>query len=223
MRIEVRPDGQRVRIRVTDTGGGIPANVQERIFEPFFTTKPIGVGTGLGLWVCHHIVSVAGGEIVLESSTPAGSVFRVSLPTAQAPIDEVPALPAPIGKQRGRLLVVDDDSAIRRSFTRFVRNRHDVVVAESAADALQQLQDGERFDVILCDMMMPEISGQDFYARVQELVPEQAERVVFMTGGAFTSETRDFLPTARRLLEKPFEAAQLEAMIQDVLQSYSRS
>jgi signal transduction histidine kinase/CheY-like chemotaxis protein len=223
VRIEVRPDGERVRIRVTDTGGGIPRDMQERIFEPFFTTKPIGVGTGLGLWVCHHIVSAAGGEIALESSTPTGTVFRIGLPTAQAPIDEVPPLPVPIGKQRGRLLVIDDDTAIRRSFSRFVRNRHDVVVAESATVALQQLRDGERFDVILCDIMMPEMNGREFFARVQELAPEQAERIVFMTGGAFTADTRDFLPTARRLLEKPFEAAQLEAMIQDVLHSYSSS
>jgi hypothetical protein len=67
------------------------------------------------------------------------------------------------------------------------------------------------------------MNGREFFARVQELVPEQAERIVFMTGGAFTAETRDFLPTARRLLEKPFEAAQLEAVIQDVLHSYASS
>jgi len=222
VRIEVRAEGERVRIRVTDSGGGIPLGVQERIFEPFFTTKPIGVGTGLGLWVCHHIISVAGGDIALESSTPTGTVFRISLPMVQAPVNEVVPIPVPIGKQRGRVLVVDDDSAIRRSFSRFVRNQHDVVVAASATDAIEQLQDGERFDVILCDIMMPEMNGQQFFARVQELVPEQAERIVFMTGGAFTDETRDFLSTTRRLLEKPFEAAQLEAMIQDVLQAHAR-
>jgi CheY-like chemotaxis protein len=208
---------------VSDTGAGIPDEMKHRIFEPFFTTKPIGVGTGLGLWVCHHIVTVAGGEIALESSSPAGSVFRISLPSAEAPVDDVPTIPAPIGKLRGRLLIVDDDSAIRRSFSRFIRGRHDIVLAESAADALEQLVAGERFDVILCDMMMPDMNGEEFFGRLQDSVPEQAERVVFMTGGAFTNETRDFLPTTRRLLEKPFEAAQLEAMIQDVLHSYSRS
>ena len=218
VRIEARYVDHRVRLRVSDTGNGIPAEAHARIFEPFFTTKPVGVGTGLGLWVCHHIITVAGGEIVLESSSDGGSTFRVDLPVARLSEGLLPSLPTPIGKQRGRVLVIDDDHALRRAIGRYVKRQHDLVVVESAQAGYDLLISGERFDVILCDMMMPDMDGAEFFERLEAVLPDQAARVVFMTGGAFTQRTKEFLsPTRHRLLEKPFEATVLEAMIQEVM------
>ena len=218
VRIEARYVDNRVRLRVSDTGNGIPVEAQAHIFEPFFTTKPVGVGTGLGLWVCHHIITVAGGEIVVESSSEAGSTFRVDLPVARLSEELLPSLPTPIGKQRGRVLVIDDDHALRRAIGRYIKRQHDLVVVESAMAGYDLLVSGERFDVILCDMMMPDMDGAELFERLEAVLPDQAARVVFMTGGAFTQRTKDFLsPTRHRLLEKPFEATALEAMIQEVM------
>ncbi len=208
----------KIQLRVSDTGGGIPVDVQPRIFEPFFTTKPVGVGTGLGLWVCHHMVTVAGGEIELEASSETGTTFRIDLPVARACANALPSLSMPIGKLRGRVLVIDDDSAMRRAIGRYIKKQHDLVVVESALEAVALLERGERFDVILCDMMMPDMDGAEFYERLEATLPDQAARVIFMTGGAFTARTKSFLSPARRpLIEKPFEAGQLEAAIQEVL------
>jgi signal transduction histidine kinase len=219
VRVEVRAGAGKVTIRVSDTGGGIPAEAQARIFEPFFTTKPIGVGTGLGLWVCHHIVTSAGGEITLERSSDAGTTFRIDLPVARASQMSLPTLPAPLGSLRGRVLVIDDDSAIRRSISRFIKNRHDLTVVDSGEAALELIEGGQRFDVILCDMMMPEMDGAELFTQLEAVAPTQATRIIFMTGGAFTPRTKSFLePLRNRLLEKPFEAVQLEAKIQELLQ-----
>jgi signal transduction histidine kinase/CheY-like chemotaxis protein len=218
VRIEVRCIAEKIRIRVSDTGTGIPADLRTRIFEPFFTTKPIGVGTGLGLWVCHHIVTSAGGHIELEESSDHGTTFRIELPISRPSLETLPTLPTPIGKLRGRVLVIDDDTAIRKSIGRYIKHRHELVAVESAIDAMALLEAGDRFDVILCDMMMPDMDGAELYERLVVKVPEQAARMIFMTGGAFTPRTKSFLaPKDRRLLEKPFEAVQLEAMIQEVL------
>ncbi len=113
--------------------------------------------------------------------------------------------------------MIDDDYALRRAIGRYVKKQHELVVVESAVAGYALLVSGERFDVILCDMMMPDMDGAEFFERLEASIPEQAARVVFMTGGAFTQRTKDFLSPARWLLEKPFEATALEAMIQEVM------
>jgi CheY-like chemotaxis protein len=203
-------------VEVQDTGPGIPLDVIGRIFDPFFTTKPVGVGTGLGLAICRSTIVALGGEIGVESEPDRGTIFRVVLPPARAP-DEAPppraAAPAPAGR-RGRVLIVDDEPRIGAMIRRILASEHDLTVLTSAQEALGRFEQGERFDAILCDLMMPEMTGMDLHAALATLAPDQADRMVLLTGGAFTPKAAQFLdrvPNVR--LEKPFESANLRAVV----------
>ena len=208
----------RVVVEVADTGGGIPPEHLSRIFDPFFTTKPVGVGTGLGLSICHRIVTALGGEIAVESEVGKGSRFRVFLPATDRPAMARPAMtPRPV-PDRARILVVDDEPLVGVAIERFLGPRHDVARFTSASEALGLLDAGERFDVILCDLMMPDVTGMDLHARLAEARPDQAARIVFMTGGAFTDRARRFLEgTKNPTLSKPFDLSDLDRTIADVL------
>jgi PAS domain S-box-containing protein len=208
----------RVVVEVADTGAGIAPEHLSRIFDPFFTTKPVGVGTGLGLSICHRIVTALGGEIAVESEVGKGSRFRVFLPATDRPAVARPATtPRPV-PDRARILVVDDEPLVATAIERFLAPRHDVSRFTSAAEALGLLDAGERFDVILCDLMMPDVTGMDLHARLAEARPDQAARMVFMTGGAFTERARQFLEGTRYpTLAKPFDLSDLDRMIADVV------
>jgi len=212
-------DHGRVVVEVRDTGSGIPDSVISRIFDPFFTTKPIGVGTGLGLAICHRIVTALGGELVVESQVGKGSVFRTILPTAKGEAAEVSHPPAAIVPgRRGRILVVDDEPKLGAAVRRMLSAEHEVLAVTSARDAIGRVSKGERFDIILCDLMMPEMTGMDLHAELLRLAPEQAEKVIFMTGGAFTSRARVFLDQVRNpRVEKPFDVGGLRALVHGML------
>jgi PAS domain S-box-containing protein len=211
----------RVVIEIRDTGGGMPAEVLRRLFTPFFTTKPIGVGTGLGLSICHRIISSLGGEITVESIVGKGTTFRVFLPpapdgTKAGPPVEVQATEPPA--RRGRILVVDDEPSILSTLRRILADAHDVTSTTSALDAIRRIASGERYDVILCDLIMPHVTGMDFYAELMQFEPEQARRVVFLTGGAFSPRARSFLDEVPNLrLEKPFNQVDLKRVVRDRL------
>jgi PAS domain S-box-containing protein len=212
------PRGRAV-FEVRDTGGGVPPDVTGKIFDPFFTTKPQGVGTGLGLSICRGIVVGLGGEIVHEPRPGGGSIFRVSLPPApsETPAPR-PAASAAGAARRGRVLVVDDEPAVASAIRRALAAGHDVVTCGSAEEALAAFRRGERFDAILCDLMMPGMTGMDLHEALAQLVPEQASRMVVLTGGAFTDLARAFLarvPLPR--CEKPFDSAELRALVADVV------
>ena len=201
-----------VVVSIADTGAGIPKEVREHLFEPFFTTKPVGVGTGLGLSVCHGIVSGFGGRIEVESVVGKGTVFKVFLRAATADASprarsgEFDRDAAPPSARRGRLLIVDDDQSVAKSLRMVLEEEHDVEVSTQPKRALEMLLGGRRFDLIFCDLMMPEMTGMELHAALAEALPEQAERMVFVTGGAFTHAAQDFLrrvPNPR--LEKPFD------------------
>lgn len=214
------PDGRAV-VEVADTGCGMPPGVLARLFTPFFTTKPPGVGTGLGLSICHRIVTALGGEITCESEVGRGTTFRVTLPASPHAIAQSTARPPVAGAtmaQRGSVLVVDDEVAVTRAVRRMLSGEHDVVAETSAADALALISRGRRFDVILCDLMMPEMTGMDLHDELQKAAPDQAAKMVFLSGGAFTPRARDFLDSVpNHRLEKPFEVQQLRAVIRDRL------
>ncbi len=221
IRVIVSTDGGgSVVIEVRDTGAGIPAEHLARIFDPFFTTKPVGVGTGLGLWICQGIVSSLGGQIVAENTPGGGASMRVVLPAAPGTSsDDTPApRPAhvPSGAPRLRVLVVDDEVAIGRTLAIGLADEFEVSTATSGRLALELLARDARFDVVLCDLMMPDISGMDVYERVAEQAPALASRFVFVTGGAFTERSRTFVErVGAPVLEKPFDLATLSTLLRE--------
>jgi CheY-like chemotaxis protein len=208
-------------VEVRDSGAGIDPEIARRAFEPFFTTKPVGVGTGLGLFICRNIVVAAGGTIGIEPGATGGTVVAVALPPASdgpaagaLPSTGAVAPPAP----RGRILIVDDEPAIRAAVQRMLRREHDVEQASNARHALEQLQSGERFDAIVCDLMMPSTTGMELHAELTRLGPDQARRMIFMTGGAFTPEARRFVEGCEsEVLEKPLDAERLRAAVRRVV------
>jgi CheY-like chemotaxis protein len=118
--------------------------------------------------------------------------------------------------RRGKILVIDDEAVIAKAVQRTLSREHDVTVATKAADALNRFRAGETFDVILCDLMMPEMTGMDFYAELLKLAEPQARRIVFLSGGAFTPATRSFLERVPNLrIEKPFDMQNFKATVND--------
>jgi two-component system cell cycle sensor histidine kinase/response regulator CckA len=219
VRIVTRMDPSgRVVVEVHDTGRGIPAGTLSRIFEPFFTTKDIGQGTGLGLSICHGIVEGLGGEISVESVVGEGSTFRVALPSAPLepvePEREKPVATARPAAKKGRVLVIDDDPKIGSAMRRALQAENEVMVVTDGRQAIDLVRGGEGFDVILCDLMMPQMTGMDVHAELSRVAPDMVERIVFMTGGAFTPSARSFLDTVpNQRLEKPFVTQNLRAVV----------
>lgn len=203
---------------VEDTGGGIPAEDLPRIFDAFFTTKPVGIGTGLGLSISHKIVTSFGGTIEVKSELGRGTTFRVVLPAASA------ELPVKVPEdrrsrssfrppRRKSVLVVDDEIEVGRSIERILGRDHDVVIV-SRGEAALALVDERAWDVVLCDLMMPEMTGVEVYRRAVEMKPDLGHRFVFLTGGTFDEVIRAFLlGVPNGLIEKPFDTRDLRALV----------
>jgi two-component system cell cycle sensor histidine kinase/response regulator CckA len=220
VRITTRDAPGEVRITVRDTGEGIAAEHLPRLFDPFFTTKAPGSGSGLGLSVCHSIVTSFGGRIEVDSTRGEGSAFTVVLPavvaTAPPPIAQ-PSPSQPLSGERSarpRLLLVDDERNVRDVLQALLKRRYEVAAAASVAEARQRLTESGDWQIILCDLMMPEATGMDLYDWVAQECPALASRMVFMTGGAFTTRARELLDRLPdRWIEKPFEFDQLIALL----------
>jgi signal transduction histidine kinase len=221
IRIVCREAGERVVVEVQDTGTGMSAEVCERIFEPFFTTKPVGVGTGLGMAICHGIVTGYGGDIRVRSEPGKGTTVTVSLPVATALAHSAPGVATSQSwGPRARVLAIDDDASVLRALKRLLGRSHDVVAVPGAREALQRLASGEAYDVVLCDVMMPEMTGIDFHEELTRTAPSVADAVVFMTGGTFTRRAQEFLDRVPNLrLVKPFDPSQLRAVIHERMRS----
>lgn len=204
---------ERVVIEVHDTGGGIPREIQGKLFDPFFTTKPQGAGTGLGLAICHNIVKEHGGDITVESEVGKGTCFRVLLPVALAEPAQAEEAAAPSlagvaetaeSAPRGRVLIVDDEPFIAGMCERILDGENDVRVATSAAAALSLLEADKDVDVILCDLMMPEMSGMELFEILDRRFAALATRVIFLSGGAFTPAAQSFRDrVSNPFLDKP--------------------
>ncbi|MGB8329884.1 MAG: ATP-binding protein [Polyangiales bacterium] len=211
-------DQDRLCIEVQDTGPGISSQLLRRIFDPFVTTKPAGRGTGLGLSICRRIVHSLEGTIEIQSHPGQGTVARVVLPKAaraQRPLTvPPPSLSAIRRAARGKLsvLVVDDEPVIARLIQKALVG-HDVTIANDGREAVA-LMGQNAYDVILCDLIMPEMTGMDVYRAALQRATPVNDRIVFMTGGAFTQRARDFLESVPNLrIEKPFDLGHLERTI----------
>ncbi|MDY7232296.1 MASE1 domain-containing protein [Hyalangium rubrum] len=219
--VDTAPDG-RARVRVEDTGLGILPEVLPHIFEPFFTTKSHAEGTGLGLSISQQIVRSHGGEVLVSSESGKGSVFTVLLPAASAPVaGALPhyALPSPVeGARRGRILIIDDEPRLALSMRLLLSPHHDVVVTTRGSEALGMVSSGQRFDAVVCDLQMPDMTGMDVYARLSTEVPELARRLVFISGGACTPTALNFIRHVRNpVLEKPVHPSLLLSTIDEAL------
>jgi PAS domain S-box-containing protein len=227
---EGQPDAQQIQvitrtdragravIQVRDTGCGIPAELLGRVFEPFFTTKAVGKGSGLGLAVCHGIVQSFGGQIAVESGPGQGSTFSVILP----PAEQVPEPRQPPDDQRahrrGRLLIIDDEPMLLRAMQRALETEHEVVTSSDPRQALALLHEDQTFDLVLCDLLMPGLTGMDVYEQVLGSAPALARRFLFLTGGAFTPRAADFLRSVPHpRLEKPFRFDELQELVRTLL------
>ena len=223
VRVEAVDD--EVHVSITDTGSGIaPADIA-RLFEPFFTTKPRGVGSGLGLSICQRIVGDLGGRIEVESVLGEGTTMTVALlaedPSALTPDPS----PPPDAARAGRLMVVDDDAAVLDSLKRLLEaGGHEVVALGSGESALRLLAEDDRFDLILTDLMMDGMSGIDLYEALARDRPALAEKLTFVSGGAFDQPTRDFLARIPNpQLSKPFELDSLLSFVSEHLAARRRA
>ena len=219
IRLRLRSSEDSVLVEVQDTGQGISSAMVDRIFEPFFTTKSQGMGLGLGLAISHSLVTELGGELTVESEPGRGSTFRIRLPAAlPAQPAPVPPVESPSVTRRGRVLIVDDHVSFGQSLRMLLSPMHDVTYLPSARKALAQLEAGERYDAILCDLMMTDMTGRQLHEEISQRMPEQALRMIFMTGGAFTPASVDFAGRmSSSVLLKPFQLTELELLLNPLL------
>lgn len=217
----------RAIVEVHDDGPGIPNEVLHRIFDPFFTphVPKQSPAVGLALSMCHAIVTSLGGEIEADSEVGRGTTFRVSLPPAPVTTSRAPTLPparpgeAPIASaaRRGKILVIDDEPSIGKAIRRILIRDHDVTLQTDAREALVLLAD-ETFDVVFCDLMMPRMSGMDFFDAVSRTAPPQAKKIVFLTGGAFSPRSEEFLQSIENpCLPKPFSREIVTSVVRSMV------
>jgi two-component system NtrC family sensor kinase len=202
--------GDVVRIEVEDTGPGIRDDAMHQIFNPFFTTKPTGKGTGLGLSISLGIVSEHGGRIWAENIPAGGARFSVELPRVECadrlPLTLVPSTPSPTAESL-RILIADDEESLRVALERFLSSEgHSVVAVGSGSEAIWRAEGDEHFDVLLIDLRMPDVSGQQLFERWRRERRELSDRVVFITGDIVSADLQSFLrATGRPYISKPFE------------------
>jgi len=217
---ETMPPGRYVTIHVTDTGCGIPKEIQDRIFDPFFSTKEVGEGTGLGLATVYGIVKQTGGFVGVESAVGRGTTFSIHLPEHQAVTSAVPADP---GESRdlsgiGKVLLVEDEDAVRAFSARVLRTKgYEVLEARSGEAALELLNgDVNTIDLLITDVVMPKVDGPALVKIVREQQPTL--KVIFISGYAEDSFRRRIgEESGIYFLPKPFSLKQLASKVKEVL------
>jgi len=214
--------GDYVRISVADTGTGMSEEVRSRAFEPFFTTKEINKGTGLGLSMVYGFAKQSDGTLTIDSEIGNGTTVRIYLPRApyrsegaeqeggQGQCDAGPP---------SRILVVDDDSAVRAITGTMLRTLgHDAIEAAGGQDALNLLAHDRKFHLLIVDLAMPNMHGEEFAARARVLIPDVP--LLFVTGYAERGRVRQ--RTAGEMLKKPFRRAQLAGKLRYILHAATR-
>ena len=216
--VRARRVDENVQIEVEDDGPGIPPEILERVREPLFTTKPVGEGTGLGLALAEGIVRSYGGQLQIQSRA-GRTVVTLTLPAVSpdavrpAPKRDPSESPTPIHQVPLRILVCDDEPMVARAIQRNL-TIHDVHIVTGGRHALARLEEDEDFDLVLCDLMMPEVSGMDVYQAIAENRPHLVHRLVFMSGGTFTEQARAFRDKpGLKFLEKPISVEDLKSEV----------
>ncbi|HEY0484180.1 MAG TPA: ATP-binding protein [Kofleriaceae bacterium] len=220
VRTRTDADGRAV-VEIDDTGAGMHPEVQARAFDPFFTTKEVGEGTGLGLSICHGIVSGLGGQITIESTPGRGSVVRVVLPAASS--DAMPPLAilpthTTVSSRRHRVMIVDDEPRVAQALERMLHGDYDLTLVSCGAKALELVTAGAWYDAIITDVMMPNMTGIELFDRLETIAPDQAMRVIFLTGGVFTAQTQIRVEAAGNpQLQKPVSAQELRECVAELI------
>jgi signal transduction histidine kinase/ActR/RegA family two-component response regulator len=205
-----------VSIEIEDNGAGMSDAVLRRIGEPFFSTKPVGQGTGLGLALSFGLVKAMGGSLRFESAPGIGTKAKLELRVAEVPnVDRtssrIKASPAT------RILLIDDDGVVLRSLARSLRTSFHVVPVESLREAETHI-DRQAFDVIVCDVMMPDGGAIVLHAWLEKHHPDLLGRMIFLTGGASSTEAREFLNAKQKaVLKKPFTLRELDDLVSEIL------
>lgn len=221
--VTARHEGGVYQVEVEDNGRGMDRDVATRIFDPFFTTKEDHARAGIGLWVSRKILEEHAGSMTVSSQPGEGTTFTVRL-CGLAPSD-VPAAPGPSASPpppaRATVLFVDDEPMLLSAFARALEDQHDVLVADSGDRALEVLEErGGKVDAIVCDLLMPQMSGMDLYDAVGERFPDLQGRMAFMSGGAFTPRAREFVERVENpKISKPISLGDLERAIGDLLRA----
>ena len=213
IRIRTWREGSLVFATVRDNGGGIAPDLRDHIFEPLVSTKRYGEGSGLGLAISKNIVERYGGRISVESEHGRYTEFRVVLPVADSgPVDA----PTTGESSRRRVLVVDDEPALRRLLVRLLEG-NDVREADSVARARHLITESPGFDVILCDLMMPDVLGTELHRWLVETNPALADRVVFLSGAVTNGDVAHYLAAVPNpILGKPMDTQALLDVVQRV-------
>jgi two-component system cell cycle sensor histidine kinase/response regulator CckA len=213
------PSGSYVMLAVSDTGHGMNRETKARLFEPFFTTKDTGKGTGLGLSSVYGIVKQSGGNIWVYSEPDKGTTFKVYLPRI-ADVSVTPVVKAPATRNGGTetILLVEDEDSVRAVASRILRREgYTVREAANGADALKICEvDGEEVDLIVTDLVMPEIGGAELALRVRRTRPHA--RILFTSGYTQDAVVRQsFLEQGAAFIEKPFTPDGLARKAREVL------
>jgi len=218
IRVSVERRENRILLKVIDTGGGIQPEIADRIFEPFVTTKAVGFGMGMGLSITRNVLQAMGGTIEVEYSSPKGTTFAVTLqPYAgeeEAVSDSITVAAGQSEDEDSRLnvFVIDDEERVL-SYLESALAHHAVSVESDGRRAIARISSGD-FDIVLCDLMMPKMSGMEIHAELKEKCPDAADRMLFMTGGVFAEELASFLDELPgRWVEKPIDFGELESRI----------
>ncbi len=209
-------EGGQVTIEVKDNGSGIPQEIQASIFDPFFSTRNGSQSGGIGLSVSKSILSQMGGQIEFESVEGSGSSFRIHLPNG-SPSEVVPSRISQVSRLKPKLLLIDDEPSACRALSRVFAKDFEVVSESVSNLALQRLSSGEEFDAIICDIVMPDLSGPELYDLAVRDNPDVGERFIFVTGGAIYPELEVFLArTERPVFNKPLDISALKQAIDDL-------
>ena len=218
--IRTRATAAGCSVHIVDSGSGIPREQLGRIFDPFYTTKSPGEGTGLGLSLVQSIVSDHDAEIHVESEVGKGTAFRIDFPLRpQLPVPPRLAPRPPDAARTLRVLVVDDEDGVRQVIARFLSRRgHLVHEATEGGQALHMLMAAdEEYDVIVSDLRMPGLSGEQLLMQLQQRGSGMASRIIFLTGDTASPEAMRLLVDAHvPVLAKPVGVADLALLVEEV-------